>query len=159
MTEATDSRTDDNIRFGLLSQSLGFMLRLLQLAAFQEFYTRFAGSDLRPGEISLLILIDENPGIRQGVLARRLRIKRAHMTKMVHAFEASGLVRRSVPEDDKRGIELHLTSRGQQHINKIKPVFIEHEAVTTQGLSPQEDAELKRLLRKSLGITETGEPG
>jgi DNA-binding MarR family transcriptional regulator len=156
MTETVDIQTRDDIRFGPLSASLGFLLRLLQLVSFQDFYARFANSDIRPGEISVLILIDENPGIRQGVLARRLLIKRAHMTKMVQAFEAAGLVTKSVPKDDKRGIELHLTPKGQRHVNKVKPTFIEHEAVTRHGLSPREEAELKRLLRKALAIPEAG---
>jgi DNA-binding MarR family transcriptional regulator len=152
MSDVVDIHTRDDVRFGPLSESLGFLLRLLQLVSFHEFYASFANSDIRPGEISVLILIDENPGIRQGVLARRLLIKRAHMTKMVQAFEAAGLVKKSVPEDDKRGIELHLTTRGQRHVNKVKPLFTEHEAVTRHGLTAREEAELKRLLRKSLDI-------
>jgi DNA-binding MarR family transcriptional regulator len=154
MTETAEIQSCDDIRFGPLSESLGFLLRLLQLVSFHEFYASFADSDIRPGEISVLILIDENPGIRQGVLARRLLIKRAHMTKMVQAFEAAGLVRKSVPEDDKRGIELHLTAKGQGHVSKVKPLFAEHEAVTRHGLTAREEAELKRLLRKSLEISE-----
>jgi DNA-binding MarR family transcriptional regulator len=159
MNETADILTHDDIRFGLLSESLGFLVRLQQLVSFQEFYTRFGNSDIRPGEISLLILIDENPGIRQGVLARRLLIKRAHMTKMVQAFEAAGLVKKSVPEDDKRGIKLHLTLKGQQHVSEMKPIFMKHEEAKRCNLSPRENAELKRLLRKSLGITEMREPG
>jgi DNA-binding MarR family transcriptional regulator len=159
MSEAVDIHTRDDVRFGPLSESLGFLLRLLQLVSFQDFYTRFASSGIRPGETSVLILIDENPGIRQGVLAQRLMIKRAHMTKMVQAFEADGLVKKSVPKDDKRGIELHLTAKGQRHVNKIKPIFTEFEAVTRHGLNAREETELKRLLRKSLGIPEVESVG
>lgn len=157
MTEAVDIQSRDDIRFGPLSESLGFLLRLLQLVSFQDFYTRFADSEIRPGEISVLILIDENPGIRQGVLARRLLIKRAHMTKMVQALKAAELVKKSVPEEDKRGIELHLTPKGKRYVNKVKPIFMEYEAVTRHGLTQQEKTELKRLLRKSLEIPEAGE--
>lgn len=156
MTEAIDIQARGDIRFGALSESLGFLLRLSQLVAFQDFYTRFTGADIRPGETSALILIDENPGIRLGLLARRLLIKRAHMTKMVQAFETAGLVKKSVPEDDKRGIELHLTPKGQRHVNEIKPIFAEFDAVTWRGLTEREEAELKRLLRKALKIPEAG---
>lgn len=157
MTEAADLQAGDKVRFGPLSESLGFLLRLLQLVSFHDFYIRFADTDIRPGEISVLILIDENPGIRQGVLARRLLIKRAHMTKMVQAFEAAGLVTKSVPEEDKRGIELQLTAKGRRHVNKVKPAFTEFEGRTRYGLTAQEEVELKRLLKKSLGISEIGE--
>lgn len=159
MSEAVDINARDDVRFGPLSESLGFLLRLLQLVSFEDFYTRFGGSGIRPGETSALILIDENPGIRQGVVAQRLMIKRAHMTKMVQAFEADGLVKKSVPKGDKRGIELHLTAKGQRHVNTIKPIFTEFEAVTRYGLNTREEAELKRLLRKSLGIPEAESVG
>lgn len=156
MSETVDIGTKEDMQFGVLSESLGFLLRLSQLVAFQDFYARFGASDMRPGEISVLLLIDENPGMRQGALARRLLIKRAHMTKMVQAFETAGLVKKTVPEDDKRGIELHLTAEGRRRVDQIKPVFAEYEGVTRHGLTAREEAELKRLLRKTLKIPETG---
>ena len=140
------------IRLGPLAGSLGFLLRLAQLESFKDFFAYFDGHDIRPGEISVLLLIAENPGIRQGAVARRLTIKRAHMTKMVQAFEASGLVEKRVPEDDKRGVELRLTPAGRAYLDKVRPIFAAHELAQPSTLSAEETETLRRLLLKYLDI-------
>jgi len=156
MDELAGAPVRDDLRLGPLQGSLGFLLRLSQLVAFEDFYAAFAEADARPGEISVLMLIGENPGIRQGVLARNLLIKRAHMAKMVRNFEKAGLVTKSVPPDDKRGVELRLTAQAERHLEKVRPAFAAHEAGARHGLDAAEEAELKRLLRKFLGMPETG---
>jgi DNA-binding MarR family transcriptional regulator len=148
----TAAATHDEVRLGALANSLGFLLRLAQLTNFSDFYAAFDGTGIRPGEISVLMLIGENPGIRQGVLARRLMIKRAHMAKMIAAMEADGLVEKSVPEADRRGVELRLTPKGHARVAQAQPIFARLDAVSHRGLTPREEQELKRLLRKYLEI-------
>ncbi len=143
-----------DIRLGPLTRSLGFLLRLAQLESFKDFFAEFDTKGIRPGEISVLLLIAENPGIRQGALAKRLTIKRAHMTKMVQAFEAEGLVTRRVPEDDKRGVELRLTEAGTAHVAAVRPGFEAHDAHVPATLTPEEAETLRHLLRKYLNIPE-----
>lgn len=144
----------DDVALGALGESLGFLLRLSQLESFRDFYHGLGDLGMRPGEFSVLMLIAENPHIRQGVLAKKLMIKRAHMTKMVQAMEAEGLVGRSVPEDDKRSIELHLTKAGHARIAAMRTPFEAHEARNLTRLSDAELAEAKRLLKKYLGLPE-----
>ncbi|MEL6236834.1 MAG: helix-turn-helix domain-containing protein, partial [Pseudomonadota bacterium] len=82
------------------------MLRLAQLQAYSTVLEGVDPDGPRPGAFSVLYLIARNPGLRQGALAKRLMIKRAQMTKLVQALTARKLVQRSVPADDRRGIEL-----------------------------------------------------
>ena len=89
MRDAPDTARGEEVRLGAMADSLGFLLRLAQLASFREFFEDLDGMDVRPGEMTVLMLIGENPGVRQGVLAKRLMIKRAHMTKMIRAMEAA----------------------------------------------------------------------
>jgi DNA-binding MarR family transcriptional regulator len=140
------------VRLGPLGESLGFLLRLAQLASFRDYFDRLGGLGMRPGEMSVLLLIAENPGVRQGALARRLMIKRAHMTKMVRAMEEEGLVSRTVPEDDRRSIELRLTARGEARVAALRVPVLEHEAQPAERLSAAEAEELRRLLRLYLGL-------
>jgi DNA-binding MarR family transcriptional regulator len=154
------AREAGDVRLGAMTGSLGFLLRLAQLASFREFFEDLGGYGVRPGEITVLMLIGENPGIRQGVLARRLMIKRAHMTKMVRAMEEAGLVTRTVPEDDRRSVELRLSDRGRARIGALGAPFLAHEMRAARGLTAREEAELKRLLRKYLDLPEpVGEGG
>jgi DNA-binding MarR family transcriptional regulator len=156
MRDAPDTVAGDEVRLGAMADSLGFLLRLAQLSAFRDFFEVFEGTAVRPGEITVLMLIGENPGIRQGVLARALMIKRAHMTKMVRAMEEAGLVTRTVPEDDRRSMELRLSEKGRARVAALEGRFLDHEARVVPGLSEAEAAELKRLLRKFLDLQEPG---
>ena len=143
---------ETEIRLGPMQGSLGYLLRLSQLKAFRDFYESFKDQHIRPGEFTVMMLIAENPGIRQGVLARALMIKRAHMTKMVHAFDAAGLIRRTVPNSDRRAVELWLTKTGMARMNDLRARFITHEDRSAAGLDPQEAAELRRLLGKYMHL-------
>ncbi len=138
---------DGAFRFGGLTDSLGFLLRLAQLRSFEDFFDQTAPLDIRPGEMSVLILIAENPGVRQGTLARALMIKRAHMTKMIRAMEGAGLVRRTIPEADKRSVELWLTEAGQARVDDMADHFFGLDARPNGRLTTRETAQLKRLLR------------
>jgi DNA-binding MarR family transcriptional regulator len=138
--------------YGPLRDSLGFLLRLSQLRSFGLFFARFEETGVRPGELSVLVMIAENAGVRQGVLAKALRIKRAHMTKMIHGMEAQGLVTRTVPEDDKRSVELWLTEEGKALVARLLPILDLHEATAPDRLTPEEAQLLKQLLRKYLAL-------
>ncbi|WP_417210016.1 MarR family winged helix-turn-helix transcriptional regulator [Antarctobacter sp.] len=156
MSEVSENATETAVRYGRLSDSLGFLLRLAQLQSFADFFRTFEGEEVRPGEISVLMVLHENPGIRQGLLARALSIKRAHMTKMVRQMEADGLITRRVPEDDKRAMELRLTPEGEARVRALMPTFADHESRDARALDRAEAAELKRLLRKMLGVALDG---
>jgi len=140
----------DRVRFGPLADSLGFLLRLSQLRSFEGFFAEMADLDIRPGELSVILLLAEHPGIRQGVLAERLMIKRAHMAKMVRGLERDGLITRRVPQDDRRAMELQLTDAGRARAAALAPRLAALEAQVPPGLTGDEAAELKRLLRKYL---------
>ena len=147
-----DAGDRDALDYGPLGESLGFLLRLAQLRSFAAFYKDMGDLGIRPGEMTLLMVLAENPGVRQGVLAKALRIKRAHMTKMVHGMEAEGLVRRTVPEDDKRSVELWLTEAGAARVEAVRPDFSRHEARAPGRLTEAQAEELKRLLRRYVGF-------
>lgn len=152
MPDAPDMRTEDGVRLGPLSESLGLLLRIAQLQAFRDFYDGFEAFGLRPGEMTVLLLIAENPGIRQGLLARALMIKRAHMTKMVQSFEEARLVRRTVPDSDRRSVELWLTDRGAERVRALRGPLFTHESRSVSGLSPEDSTQLRNLLQRYLRL-------
>lgn len=155
MPDATLDRsitTESGVDLGPLAHSLGFLLRLSQLASFRDFFAAMPDLDIRPGEASILMLLARNTGVRQGVLAKELMIKRAHMTKMMRAMEEAGLITRTVPADDRRAAEIWLTERGRARVAELEGPFLTHEATLATGLDRHEEEELKRLLRKYLGL-------
>lgn len=131
-----------------LDGHLGFLLRLAHLDSFTRFFSAAALTESQLTEATLLHLLHLNPGIRQGVLARRLRIKRAHMTKIVQGLEARHLVAQAIPPEDRRSVSLNLTAAGEAHLATLWPAVLEGEARVPAGLTQTERARLLVLLRK-----------
>ena len=127
-------------------------MRMAQVELFEAFYENLSQHGLKPGEFSVLWLISENPGIRQGALAGGLRIKRPHMTKLIQNFEERGLLARTVPESDRRAIELSLTAKGRRFVEDRQEAFFAHTETELDRLSPDEARQLTSLLRKYLGL-------
>lgn len=138
-----------------LAQSLGFLLRLAQLRAFEDFFSEHGPRGLKPGEFSVLWVIGRNPGIRQSVVGQQLMIKRAHMTKLIRGFEDQQLVSRLIPDSDRRAVELTLTAKGMEEMTGAAKAFFAYESETGAPLNARERADLVRLLRKFVGMEET----
>ncbi len=154
MAEDMPQVASTGIDYGPLLGSLGFLLRLAQLASFEEFYESLPSFGMSAAEFSVVLLIGQNPGIRQGVLAQNLMIKRAHMTKMIRALEDAGHVQRTIPDDDRRSVELRLTDKGAELMAHNLAQFTAFESRGKESLNKTEEAELRRLLRKYLRLPE-----
>jgi DNA-binding MarR family transcriptional regulator len=150
-------RETTTVKMGELAQSLGFLLRLAQLRAFEDFFSEEGPRGLKPGEFSVLFVIGHNPGIRQSVLGQRLWIKRAHMTKLIRALEDAGCVSRRIPDSDRRAVELTLTEAGQRALEAASVPFFAYERQTGAPLDPAEQVQLMALLKKYVGLDEEEE--
>ncbi|WP_373353616.1 MarR family winged helix-turn-helix transcriptional regulator [Pseudoroseicyclus sp. CXY001] len=139
------------VELGELGTSLGFMMRIAQLRLFERFFERFGGLDLKPGEFSLLWVIHLNPGIRQGGLAHALRIKPAHMTKLIRKLEEQGIVTRHIPDDDRRSVELTLTEPGKRFVEERQADFFGADDYHGNALTRAERLQLAELLQKYCG--------
>lgn len=148
----TGSETDHRVELGDLTRSLGFLLRLAQLQAFETFYARMPTHGLKPGEFTVLWVVGLNPGQRQGNIADRLRIKPAHMTKLLQRLVAAGLVTRSVPKTDRRSMRLYLTAEGRDFVDRHRSSLLDLHAPERYALGEEEAAELLRLLGKLAGL-------
>lgn len=142
----------ETIDFGEMAGSLGLMLRLAQLRMFEIFYQTLAHHGLKPGEFTVLWVIGLNPEARQGLVARKLRIKPAHMTKLVQRAVDNGFVERIIPEDDRRSVRLRLTVEGSRFVAKKKPDFLNYIAHEHTRLSNDEFRMLVRILQKFNGM-------
>jgi len=147
---ATD--TEEQVDMRDLIDSIGFLTRIAQVHSYNQFFEDLGDYGLRPGEFSTLLLLDRNPGIRQGVLAQTLRIKPAHMTKLVRAFADRGLIERIIPDHDRRSVELALTEAGKAFVSEHRPAFLRHDTKKPSTLTVAELHALKNLLRKYVGL-------
>lgn len=139
---------EDRVELGEITGSLGFLLRMAQLKAFDFYFATLDGEGLRPGEFTVLWVIGLNPGLRQGSIAGKLQIKPAHMTKLVGRLTAQGLLEREVPKDDRRSVRLSLTREGEAFVARYRDKFLHLHLKERSDLTSEEAATLIRLLRR-----------
>lgn len=139
---------DETVELGPLNDSIGFQLRMTQTRAYDQFFREFAGTDVRPGEYTVLQVLGMNPGLRQGTVARTLNIKPAHMTKLVQRLVRAGHVKRTVPPEDRRSVRLALTEAGRAHVERHHTMFLSVHRAERVGLTGGEMATLLGLLKK-----------
>lgn len=137
----------------VLADVVGYRLRLAQLAVFRDFLETFASMRIKPVHYSMLRLIESNPGLRQGELARALGIKRANMVTLVDAIEKRGLAARRPVHGDRRSYALHLTDQGEAFTSKMQEVWTGHEARFVKLLGgPKAKQQLIELLDRIVSL-------
>lgn len=145
---AADVGSEEEVDLGELSESIGFLLRLAQIEIYDAFYGELGDRGLKPGEFAVLTVIGLNPGLRQGTIARRLKILPAHMTKLVQRLARDGYVDRVVPPDDRRSVRLSLTGKGQAFVEDNRGALLARHAAERAPLSDDEYRMLLGLLKK-----------
>jgi len=152
MPQPIDQEAEEELSLGELRESLGFLLRIAQVRNYERFYDAFGDIGLRPGEFSVIWVIRQNPGVRQGVLAETLRIKPAQMTKMIRRLEDKGRIRRVIPDDDRRSVKLFLTEAGERFAEANRDAFFGQDDYHNHGLSELDARQLAQLLRRYSGF-------
>lgn len=146
---------EEEVRLGEVSKSIGFYLRLAQIEVYDAYYHELGDKGLKPGEFSVLMVIGLNPGLRQGSIARRLKILPAHMTKLVQRLARDGYVDRLVPPNDRRSVRLDLTEKGRAFVDENRAALLARHAAERAPLTDTEYETLLQLLQK---LTERRSP-
>ncbi len=139
------------VSLGDLEAQAGFVLRIAQLTAFERFFALLGPTAVTISEMTVLIAIQRNPGIRQGEIADVLKIKWPNMTKLVRALEERGLVERRIPRSDRRSVFLHLTGAGHTAIGRSSALMSRADREALSMLDDDEHAQLIALSRKIAG--------
>ncbi|MFQ5534157.1 MAG: MarR family winged helix-turn-helix transcriptional regulator [Sphingomonadales bacterium] len=147
-SEKSNGARNDNIEFGVLPDLIGYQLRRAQLMFFQHFAATLGEKKITPGQLGLLVLISENPGISQSALAKAAGIERSTLGEVVSAMEKSGLVIRERMERDRRTHAVSLSRKGRQTLTEILPLVRRHEIAAASNLDAKERRQLLTLLRR-----------
>lgn len=147
--EADDGKAGLNL--GKLETSIGFVLRIAQLTAFERFFALFTLDEIKISEFTVLLAVHMNPGVRQGALADVLKIKWSNMTKLVRSLETRDWVRRRIPPNDRRSVELFVTEKGVAQIEASAADMYQSDHSALSMLDDNERETLLRLLRKVAG--------
>jgi len=139
-----------------LDEQVGYMLRQAQLAVFADFVAGQRGAVARPGQFSILAVIDRNPGLSQSRVCAALGIKRANLVAVIDHLESLGLVRRDSGVVDRRSNHLHLTPAGRRALRSALDDQALHEARITRLLGIAGRRNLLKQLAKLCQLRKIG---
>ncbi|WP_071674675.1 MarR family winged helix-turn-helix transcriptional regulator [Nioella nitratireducens] len=102
--------------------------------------------DLRMVTYSALVLIVDNPGLRQSQLATAMDVERPNLVVIIDELERRDLILREKVPTDRRAYALMPTLAGRQLCDKAIAAVKAHEARLLAGLAPPEIKEVVRAL-------------
>ena len=133
--------------FGALGDRLGLQLHYADVRAMAGLSQSLAPFGVTPARATAVVYIGLNEGCDQITLGRALGINRASTMKAVDELEALGAIERR-PGRDRRTNALHLTPSGRILRQEIERVTQAHDQTAFAALTPDEQAQLRRLLGK-----------
>ena len=146
-----------------LRRTPGFMIRILQIQIFDEFFEYFAAAGFSPAEHSVMITVRDNPFVTQSEVAVALRIQLPNLVKILLKLETRGFIKRKRSSRDKRAVELVLTARGQKAAVRAATMADEFNKLTLSPLSDSERKQFLQMLSRLVGARSSsydqGSPG
>ena len=120
--------------------------RVIEIHGFQ----RAVGEpfELRPVEFTLLALLQANGRASAKQIGSALRLPAPHVTTLVDRLAERGLVDRGRDPHDGRAVRIVLTGAGAELSRRLRGVAATMEDELLAALEPDEQATLRRLLRK-----------
>lgn len=120
-----------------LDDQLGFLIRMAQLSVFSDIISALKTLDLRPVDLSALVMIKEHKNIRQNIIGEKLNMQKPNVVSLIDSLQNRGLISRIQDKKDRRANILCLTPNG--------------EALLEKGLKAQE-AHKNRQMQKLQGM-------
>jgi len=121
---------------------LGQVSRLLR----RRFDERARGIGVTRPQWQVLTLLKRNEGINQGGLAELLEVEPITLGRMVDRLQDADLVVRRADPNDRRAWRLHVTERGEELIEQLRPFARETFAVALEGIDEAEQQQLMAIL-------------
>lgn len=107
------------MQLGSLSSALGFLLLAGWRDANRIFTKHFAGTDITPGSLGVMILVQKNPGCSINQVCRTMGITPNNMVRLVDRLCDRSLVKKSISKEDRRARALHLTAQGEAFLKEL----------------------------------------
>jgi DNA-binding MarR family transcriptional regulator len=136
------------VRFGPLVDYVGYALRRAQISAVAGFLEAMQEVDLRPTQFAVLILIRENPGVRQTEVCAALGLQKANFVPLLNELQRRGLALRKEGVPDRRSSALHLTEQGEAVLQRAVELHTQWEERIAARLGVEGREQLLELLRK-----------
>jgi DNA-binding MarR family transcriptional regulator len=139
---------DDDVQTEFLSSVCGYNLHRATYRFATDFLRALANTSMRPVLVSILSVVDENPGISQGAVGVKLGIARANIAPLMSELQTLKLLERTRHKSDRRVFAIRLTSEGERVLGECKARIRAHENRMLRNLSDSERQMLIAVLNK-----------
>jgi DNA-binding MarR family transcriptional regulator len=129
-----------------LDSSLGYSLRRAQLSTYADFSASIDKFEVRPSQLTVLVLIRYNPGLTQSAISETLGIQKANFVSLLDRLEERGLTERRKVGGDRRASALYLTPAGELFVKKLEGAHAAFVKKLTARLGIKRSGELLSLL-------------
>jgi DNA-binding MarR family transcriptional regulator len=138
-----------------LNQSVGYLARYAHRAFAKALAAELAPHGILGGQWSVLRVLWEQEGLSQVDLAERMRVEKASLTGVLDAMERRKLIVRSRNSNDRRKVDINLTSYGRSLKAQLLPYGASINRRAARGMSATEVDQLRGLLVRVIRNLET----
>jgi DNA-binding MarR family transcriptional regulator len=146
------SRGKTRLATSELAGSLGFLLRLASGVALADLGARLEVLGMRTSLYSVLLIIGENPGLKQQDVGAALSIQQPNLVALVNQLVTDSLVDRQVVPDDRRSYALRLTPEGERRLALANEAHRAFEARLAEAIGPPSLPAIREGLMRILDL-------
>lgn len=144
-----------------LRELTGYRMRRAMLPVLARVNELLAPLGLRRTTFSALVIVRDNPGMRQGELAELLAMEKPNLVNIIDKLEKAELIERRRSDEDRRVNALFVTEKGRRRCEAGLSEICEYEQSLTEGFEDQDvDAlhtALDRIRRNAEARRENGD--
>ncbi|MFP5514034.1 MAG: MarR family winged helix-turn-helix transcriptional regulator [Alphaproteobacteria bacterium] len=134
-----------------LTDHLGYWMRMVSNHVSLAFARRLEGKDVTVAEWVMMRDLQDAGPLAPNRLAERMGMTRGAISKLADRLVAKGLVTRRDDPSDGRAQSLELSETGSLLLPELARLADENDAAAFDCLTPEERAQLDRLLKKIAG--------
>ena len=112
---------------------------------------RMVGIGLSPGQPKILEYLMEKNLCMQKEIAEACDIDPATVSQILNNMEQNGLIRRAIPENDRRALSIEITEKGKEMQGKWEYFRKDAEEIALRGFSQEEREQLTSYLWRAYG--------
>ena len=129
-----------------LTEAFPYLLNRVGVRMGELFSRRLAAEDLTLAMYRALAALWEADEQRLSDLAAVISVEQSTLSRMIGTLVRRGLVSRHRPESNSRTVQIRLTPKGRELVERYIPFAIQHEEISLQGFAPEEVTRLKASL-------------
>lgn len=139
------------------SQNVGYLVKMSHSLIHDAQAAAFAAHDISFVQWIVLFKLREGAGISASDLCRQMRHDNGAFTRLIDQLEERGLVERQRSSEDRRVVNLALTTAGRRKVAELLPLMVDVLNAATSAFTKTEIAELTRLLNKFIDTLKSQE--